>query len=215
MIAATGLGISALTLKSREEVLSNQHTMAIPLGGAEHSPISRANKIFRFIMGKDTEVIPITDDNAKGWLQDSFAEQILKQGKFPLTLRTVVKEMQEAKIVKNMEVHHIAEGGQIPWSDATATLNRTFRLALSLPSKQGDTFISTGIDVDSETQFLQLMSWDSKNLGFNFYQRRKGVWIWSGNSQHALERESRGKGPFSGHINGGPVMKEFGFIGAA
>ena len=45
---------------------------------------------------------------------------------------------------------------------------------------------------------------------FNFYLRNEGTtaWVWAGNSNHALDPQTRGRGPFDGHVNGSMVMKE-------
>jgi hypothetical protein len=176
------------------------------------------DQIHRFVMGVDSQPRAMTKEETSKLLQDPFAELILKMGKFPLSLSALLKALEETRGkspgLEKYVVHHIAEGGQILWSNETAKLNRTFRIALAIDmrSKTGsvnsDIFISTGTQVDSSTQFLQLKSWDPNNLGFNFYQRLHSTWFWAGNSVHALNTQTRGRGPFSGHINGGPVMKE-------
>jgi hypothetical protein len=200
----------------RQPLIAHFSDKSGPMGPNVFDENADPKKIYRFIVGKDTlKPQSMSQDEADKWLKDPFAELLLKQNIFPLTANKVIEEFEKTKETQNglkkFTVSHIAEGGQIPWNTATDKMNRTFRLVLALDVKGGigtDVFISTGIDVDSEKQFLQLMSWDTTNRAFNFYQRLHSFWIWSGNSFHALETETRNKGPFSGHINGGPIMKE-------
>lgn len=177
-----------------------------------------SQSIQRFILGIDRQPKVLTSEEVDKWLQDPFAQLILKMGVFPLTLNALLKALSDTRDktpgLSKYLVHHVAEGGQIPWDAQTAKLNRTFRLAIACNMRAAngtvnpDIFVSTGKQSDSTTQFLQLMSWDAVNLGFNFYQRLQNAWIWAGNSSHALGPLSRGRGPFSGHINGNPIMME-------
>lgn len=145
--------------------------------------------------------------------QDPFGKWLLSQRSLPLSLQETLDQIFQTSDspegLQNMQVFHIAEGGQIKWSEATAKVNRTFRLALAFQNQAGDdVFISSGIDLHSETQFLQVMGWDTQRSGFNFYERKDKNWLWAGNSHDALNVATRGKGPFCGHINGAPNMKE-------
>lgn len=185
---------------------------------ADRSLVLATNKIQSYILGIDQKPRVLSNSEIDKWLLDPFAELILKKDKFPLTLQALLKELEGTKGkspgLSEYKVHHIAEGGKIPWNSVSAKAGCSFRLAIScdMKSRQGsidtDILISTGKEADSKEQFFQVMSWDPKNLGFNFYQRLKESWIWAGNSIHALAPESRGRGPFAGHINGAPIMKE-------
>lgn len=187
-----------------------------PMGPQLFDDNADHKKIYRFIVGKDSGKPQLmSEKEIDQWLKDPFAELLLKKNIFPLTANNLIEAFEKTKEEQNglniFTVSHIAEGGQIPWSEQTAKVNRTFRLVIALQIKNGvgtDVFVSTGIDVESDKQFLQLMSWDRTNQVFNFYQRLHSFWIWSGNSFHALDESTRNKGPFSGHINGGPIMKE-------
>lgn len=215
------LYINNLKIPPRKDLIKS-HFLKSGIGAvarAERSNVSfEANKIYKFIQGADQRPTILSLQETNKWLLDPFAALVLKKNEFPLNLRDILDTLEGTRGsipgLTKVSVYHIAEGGQIPWTPDTAKLNRTFRLALALDIKSSsaapktDIFISTGKEVTSNTQFLQLMSWDSKNLGFNFYQRLQNTWFWAGNSRHALESQTRGKGPFSGHINGGPVMKE-------
>lgn len=191
-----------------------------PMGPTDFDPNANKTKIYKFIVGEDTHFPKVmSNDEANKWLNDPFAELILKKNLFPLTTNDLIKEFEKTQNtphgLKKYSVFHIAEGGQIPQNAQTDKIDRTFRLVLALETDQGikkdveaDVLISTGTLIDSKEQFLQLMSWDTKHCAFNFYQRLNDIWVWSGNSFHSLESNTRAKGPFLGHINGGPVMKE-------
>ncbi|BBI17725.1 hypothetical protein [Neochlamydia sp. S13] len=169
----------------------------------------KTDQIYRFIMGEDCQITPLEEEE-KNDLQDAFMTLLLQNKKFPLSLSKLVEEFESTNALKEKHIFHIAEGGQVEWSSETARLDRTFRLAvyLQMHQEEQDVWISTGTNIDdTEDEFLQLMAWDSKNQAFNFYQRNV-AWIWSGNSHHAIFPNTRGKGPFSGHVNGSPVMKE-------
>ena len=108
----------------------------------------------------------------------------------------------------------MADGGQVPWSSATETLQRNFRLAIARQSPtdaQPDILISARLDIDSPTNFLQVIGWDAEAGASQFYERRNGHWILAGSSWDALAPGSRGAGPFDSHINGALNMKELKF----
>lgn len=202
-----------------EKTLQRQpllYEFTAPMGPTHFDMTAEAHRIYKFIVGIDKDKPKqMTEEEANHSLQDPFANLLLKNGKFPLTAHEVIKDFQETSFhPKGLEKFHsfvIAEGGQILWNETTQRMDRSARYVFSMETKEGigpDVLISTGTHVNSNTQFLQLMSWDPINKAYNFYQRLKAFWIWSGNSYHSLQPESRGKGPFSGHINGGPIMKE-------
>ncbi|RPA91405.1 hypothetical protein L873DRAFT_316210 [Choiromyces venosus 120613-1] len=78
-------------------------------------------------------------------------------------------------------------------------------------------FIVGSTAFDSETAFLQIASWEPTSGSLNFYQRdvkfskeasEYPSWLYLGSSGDAFEPDTRGKGPFDGHVNGTLVMKE-------
>lgn len=168
----------------------------------------RVDQIYQFIHGINSEPV-VMDNKIKEELHDPFMNLLLKQGILPLSLSQLLQALEATKTVKERKIFHIAEGGQIPWSNMAAKLNRSFRLAIYIETShnEDDIYISTGINVNSLDDFLQLMAWDNTKKGFNFYERR-GTWIYAGNSRDSLHPNTRGLGPFSGHVNGSPVMKE-------
>jgi hypothetical protein len=170
-------------------------------------------KIYRFVLGKDQLPTVMSSDDAEKLLCDPFAELLLKRNVFPITLRNLLAVLdtfnQSDEGLPTQSIFLVADGGQVLWTPETAGVNRQFRFAVSR-SGAGNRFllISTSTVPDSETQFLQLLSWDEKNKVYNYYERRSGVWIWAGNSLDALAPETRHRGPFDSHVNGSLVMKE-------
>lgn len=147
----------------------------------------------------------VTPDGVK-----PMAAQLLLSGSFPLTCRSLLSELDELpKPLSARQSFVVADGGQIHWSPDTQGVNRDIRFAISSSNDEGEiVLVSTGTRFDSSSQFLQVLAWDTENEVFNYYERRSGTWIWAGNSYHALEVPTRGKGPFDSHVNGSLVMKE-------
>jgi hypothetical protein len=173
-----------------------------------------AGKIHRLVVGIDVPPPkPMFSSEVEVLLRDPFAELLLKRSTFPLTLRTLLTAFgsfdNTPQGLPQQVSYLVADGGHIPWTAETDSLNRQFRFAITRGrGAQIDVLISTSTVIDSETNFLQLLAWDSQNQVYNYYQRRSGTWIWAGNSQYALEPATRGKGPFDSHVNGSLVMKE-------
>ena len=202
-----GLLNRASQLLWQQEIPSPLRAFAAPL------KVSSDGKIYKYLIGVDKKPVAL---DAQDIPKDPFVQWLVKQATFPLSLGEILQKIEQNPSqpgsLGNLQVYHVAEGGQIPWSEETAKVNRTFRLVIALQGdkEEDDVFISSGIDVDAteDDHFLQIMSWDGDRKGFNFYQRDKAKWIWAGNSHNALEDETRGQGPFCGHINGAPNMKE-------
>lgn len=168
------------------------------------------NTIYRFVLGLDVQPKVMTSEEAQQSLQDPFGGKLLIRGRFPLTLRSLLAEFSQPDSSLPMQQSFVvADGGQIHWNDSTESVDRNIRFAISRSNSNGDSvLISTGTQFDSVAIFLQVLAWDSVNEVFNYYERRAGTWIWAGNSYHALDDSSRGKGPFDSHVNGSLVMKE-------
>ena len=169
--------------------------------------------ICRFVFGRDEVPRVMTAEESAEHLNDPFATLLLRRGALPLTMRSLTSELDrfngQPGGVPQQASFLIADGGQIPSSPETATLNRAFRIVV-VRHRGGDPelLVSTGTDFDSESIFLQVFAWDPSKAAYNFYERRGGAWCWAGSSWDALEPDSRGNGPFDSHVNGGPVMKE-------
>lgn len=170
-------------------------------------------RICRFIFGRDSTPREMTPQETAQHLNDPFAASLLRRGVLPLTTRQLLGEIDKLNgtplALPNQKVFLVADGGQIPWSQQTADLNRQFRFAIiRMRTGNADILISSSSVFDSEEIFLQVFSWDDVSGAFNFYERRSGSWCWAGSSWDALEPDTRGNGPFDSHVNGGPVMKE-------
>ncbi|NJM79419.1 MAG: hypothetical protein HC854_07065 [Flavobacterium sp.] len=162
------------------------------------------NQLFRFIVGLDSQptVIEIEELNN---LNDAFARLILKRGLNPLSLNEILQildDLNEAEALPNQSSFLAADGGQIIWTESTNNLNRQFRFVTSRSNinNESQILISSSTLPNSKDQFLQLISWDNIIGSFNFYERRGNFWFWAGNSFHALQAPTRGKGPFDSHV---------------
>jgi hypothetical protein len=172
--------------------------------------------IYRFLLGKDREPLLLRPEGVADEFHDPFAALVLAGHKpLPVTLRSLLAALDAHNAdalglpVQNSFV--VADGGQIPWSPETATLQRQLRFVITrarLPGMPADLFISTGAMFDSTTTFLQVIGWDPVLNAYRFYDRRDGAWIFAGSSWDALVAPTRGKGPFDSHVNGALNMKE-------
>lgn len=171
------------------------------------------NTLYRHVLGVDTDARPMTGEDLAG-LEDPFG-RLLRSGKpFPLTLRQTLASVDALtgtpEELPRQLVFLVADGGHVPWSPETATLERAFRFAVARGSGDFSVLISssTAIDREDNNAFLQVIGWDAAHAVFHYYQRLDGTFFWAGMSPHALEKGSRGKGPFDSHVNGSLVMKE-------
>lgn len=173
--------------------------------------------VHRLVMGIDAPPPrPMNPSQIGELLRDSFAELLLKRGNFPLSLRALLGAFDamndDPSGLPEQVSYVVADGGQIPWSPETAPLNRQFRFVLTRArGAEVNVLISASTVLDSQDQFLQVLAWDPVNRVYNYYERRLGTWIWAGHSHHALEPDTRGRGPFDSHVNGSLVMKELKF----
>jgi len=166
----------------------------------------------RFVLGRDEEDPSVIDTpRILDHVNDPFATIVLAAGHRPQTLGELLDVLDKAggpDAVPGQRIYRIADGGQIPWSEATASIERNLRVVVTRHRHdQAELFISTAPPFSSSI-FLQVFAWDPKLRAYNFYERRRRIWSWAGSSWDALEVETRGRGPFDSHVNGGPVMKE-------
>ena len=174
-------------------------------------------ELLRFIAGRDATPTPLTLEEVRASVQDRFVRLVLQpesaSGPPPLSLRAVLAAL-DATPMTEQRSFVVADGGQVAWSAETADLQRNFRLAIVRQApgdQQADILISASTDIDSATNFLQVIGWDATAGAFQFYERRFGRWVWAGSAWDALEPGSRGRGPFDSHINGALNMKELKF----
>lgn len=147
-------------------------------------------------------------------LNDPFAVLLLRAGTFPANVHEVLDSIKAATkpddpLHKQQLPFLVGEGSQIPFSQETASVARGLRLAVACGrDSEVDVLVSTAATGDLAERFLQVMGWDKTNGVFHYYERKRGVWVWAGNSFHSLDAPSRGQGPFDSHVNGSMVMKE-------
>jgi hypothetical protein len=164
---------------------------------------------YRFITGRDVVPVPIGagDPDAP---HDLFATAVLFGADLPpLSLRALQGRLKTELPVERSFV--VGDGGQIPWTPDTDDLERSFRLIVTRhrsAAVEPELLVSASTDIDSETNFLQVICWDAAAGAYQFYDRRDRIWFWAGSSWDALAPDARGKGPFDSHVNGALNMKE-------
>ena len=157
----------------------------------------------------------MSDEEAAEELNDPFARLLLRRGTFPTTLEEIVSALNAATAdsdpLRRQMSFLVGEGTQIPFDDSTKSIERGLRLAVTFGrDNEIDVMVST--DASGLTNnFLQAIGWDEQKGVFHYYERLQERWVWAGNSTHALDPRSRGKGPFDSHVNGSLVMKELKF----
>ncbi|MGH2918402.1 MAG: hypothetical protein ACRDLS_07360 [Solirubrobacteraceae bacterium] len=171
--------------------------------------------IHRFVVGQDSTVRTMSADEAGAELGDPFATLLLVRGVFPRTPVETLDKLTRAAIQAGFALPRkptffvLGEGSQLPVSDATQRVNRNVRFVGAFGSGDSgpDILIST---FDPEHGEVELMAWDRRAGGFNYYRTvgRNSAWVFAGNSAHALAPETEGKGPFESHRGGNFLMKE-------
>lgn len=172
--------------------------------------------VVRFVVGEDAQPHKMSQNEMEDELGDPFATLLLNEGVFPATGQEILDAIDD-KVgpndplgSKNQKTFVLGEGSQIPLPDATPSTNAAMRFLVSRGSgpKGPDLIISTA---DPDETFVEVMAWDKKHKGFNYYRSvgGKGRWAFAGNSRHALSPPTKGKGPFEAHPSGNLIMKEF------
>jgi hypothetical protein len=170
-------------------------------------------RVHRFVVGEDTRVRVLDADDAARELGDPFATVLLLRGIFPRTAGEVLEALQrEAPELGAPLFFLLGEGSQIPMSAATAGVQRRLRflVATGVGPEGADVLFSAFHPDEGD---VELMAWDRRSGGFNFYQTvgPGSAWVFAGNSWHALSEPTQGKGPFESHLSGNVVMKELRF----
>jgi hypothetical protein len=174
------------------------------------------DRIHRFVVGEDTRVRVLDGAAAAAELGDPFATHLLLEGIFPRTAGEVLEELDRVvpagDPLREGFVFLLGEGSQIPMSAATAAVERRLRflVARGISNDGADVLVSA---FHPDTGDVELMAWDRRNGGFNYYQTvgASSAWVFGGNSRHALSDPTQGKGPFESHLSGALVMKELRF----
>lgn len=178
------------------------------------TPVLTPDKLHRFIIGLDSVGSPrdmpvprLLKQPEIDALQDPFARLLAEDMPHPLTAHSLVAALDATGMSHERFV--VGEGLHHPWTEESANLARHLRVAAAW-KKDGKlaVLLSTAPPFSDRLIFLQVIGWDEFAHHFNFYERRFGVWIYAGNSRHALAEPTRGQGPFDSHVNGALVMKE-------
>jgi hypothetical protein len=199
--------------RTRQSFPTRQYRYAIvvPEGEQMDELALEPGTVYQFITGRDAMPAPIPKADGRTRLHDPLAQLVLFGSEAPpLSLRALLATL-DATALSQQRSFVVADGGQIPWSPQTDDLQRNFRLAIvreRTGAGQPDLLISASTDIDSPTNFLQVIGWDDRAGAFQYYERRDGVWVWAGNSWDALTPDARGHGPFDSHVNGALNMKE-------
>lgn len=171
--------------------------------------------VVRFVVGEEAPPRKMTQAEMEDELGDPFATLLLNQGVFPTTgqeLLDAIDDQVGAKTrlgSKSQMSFVLGEGSQIPLADATPSTNAGMRFLVSRGSgPEGPDLIISAADPNGT--FVEVMAWDRKHKGFNYYRSvgGKGRWAFAGNSRHALNPPTKGKGPFEAHPSGNLIMKE-------
>jgi hypothetical protein len=177
----------------------------------------QSDRIHRFVVGEDAQPRSLTTSEAEQELGDPFATLLLLQGVFPQTAEEAVTAIKNAAAagdsLRNQMSFLLGEGSQIPFDNATASLDRGLRFVVTLgatangPPEGPDILVSV---FTPESDDIELMAWDRVAGGFNFYRSvgEPPAWVFAGNSRHALTPPTEGKGPFESHKSGALLMKE-------
>lgn len=207
-----------LTRQNLENHLLNETSVLAEFENSEADEFvgdeAKSAPLFSFILGIDQHPRPMVRSEIES-LGDFFTQQILLKDNNPLTLLELIDHISNLKGEHNLAIRKmflVAEGGQHhlnnPDFEMNARLAFTWQKSNSTPP---DLLLSTVPSLNSTESLLQVIAWSTKDNAFHFFERKHGVWGWAGNSFHALNPASRGKGPFDSHINGGLVMKELKF----
>jgi hypothetical protein len=171
-----------------------------------------ANVLHRFIVGADPAPRQVVGADLTK-LGDAFAALFAK-GKAPKTGEEVLA-MLKAAVPANDPLRRqssfiLGEGSQLPVTPATAGADRSLRFVLTLGAGPEGPDVFLSVAGPKDTNNIEVMAWDHKVGGFNFYRSTgpKTMWMFAGNSRRAQAESSRGNGPFESHPSGSLLMKE-------
>jgi hypothetical protein len=172
------------------------------------------NIVHHFIVGQDEAPTAFSPADARARLGDAFAQEVLLNGKFPRSGGEVLAELAQLTGRDDQIDRHrfflLGEGSQIPFSQQTRSLSRGLRFLVACGRGKPDgpdIFVSAFHPDEGD---VELMAWDRKVGGFNFYRTvgANSGWVFAGNSRQALSAPTQGNGPFESHRSGNLLMKE-------
>lgn len=191
--------------------LATLRTAFLTATNAEAAAESPDSVLFQMVLGLDAAPRRMTVAEVSEF-GDPFTSQLLLKGIVPLTLEQLSAAIDalaggEARPLRKL--YAVAEGASFQSTQPRLDMNTRLVITWQKDSVTApDLLLSTVTSLDDPEALLQLIAWSERQGVFHFFERKKGAWAWAGSSLHALAQETRGKGPFDSHINGGLVMKE-------
>lgn len=169
------------------------------------------DSIHSFVHGLDAEPRQLTASEASDLLNDPFAVLVLQAGMFPRTAGEVLVALSNLASGNSLGVHRfflVGEGSQIPHDELVPVARNLRFLVTCGRGPMGPDIMMSSFDPDHGV--VELMAWDERTGGFNFYRTmpNTSAWVFAGNSRHALSAPTRDSGPFESHRNGHILMKE-------
>ena len=178
--------------------------------------VLQPDAIHRLVVGEDVQPRVLSRAEAAAELGDPFATFLLLRGIFPRSAGQVLDELDRAvpdgDPLRDGLFFLLGEGSQIPMTPATEAVDRRLRfLVVRGVGAQGADLLLSSFHPDEGD--VELMAWDRRSGGFNYYQSvgASSSWVFAGNSRHAVQGPTQGKGPFESHLSGTFVMKELRF----
>ena len=159
--------------RTQQRFPSRQYAYGMP--GAFTQFALEQGKTYQFILGRDQAPRIISPEDGRGRLADPFAQLVLFSGDpLPASLQALLAQLDRLNAdagrgLPEQRSFVVADGGQIPWTEATDDLQRAFRLAITRQRTGGsepDLLISTGTNIDSDDEFLQVIGWDPDGRRF-------------------------------------------------
>lgn len=195
---------------------------------AQNCPAMTPNQIFRYIVGIDPCPIAMSPTEISSELSDLYSTSVLRKnaggaGLWPASVSDVISAVKQANTSLGQLNYLVGEGGQIPPS-ITKLGNQDLRYLISWGAS-GQTpsiYLSAapaGIPGGTPPPFLQVIGYDTKKKGFNYFQYVSNAdlgtgtdttrtWSWAGDSSYARNPQTVGQGCFACHLNGSLNMKE-------
>ena len=174
------------------------------------------DRVFRFVLGEDERPVVLDDAAIDTELGDRFAELVLKQQRLPRTAQAVLDAITGAAPPGDPLLLHrfflVGEDSQLLPKQGERGVPRSLRFLIACGrGTDGPDIIMSAFNSAAGT--VELMAWDHRAGGFNFYRTvdRSTAWAFAGNSRHALTAPTRGNGPFESHKAGHFLMKELRF----
>src|SRR5262245_15674904 len=103
--------------------------------------------VVRFFLGQDDAPVTLTQADIATAINDPFARLVLAAGHRPqslLDVLAIIDAVQGADALPGQRIYRVADGGVIPWSDATAALDRHLRIGITRHrGEDAEIFIST------------------------------------------------------------------------